>query len=296
MLGANTDKTDFMFSNKTILDLIRLTDTFDHPDINRIMTLFKVPPLNPAQKVTVKAKGTEIFLHLKYNKGKGPFTDNIHKDFLQYLVDDFFIRRPGFENGDVVYNGFRPSIRFENAFSENNKAIANGLRRDGYIVVGNTIRKLLPEEIDEANTESELMQILDKFGFLQTKGHLSQAIDNHSQGNWAAANGQFRPFIESLLMEICGHLLPKNKCDSASAAIGLLSSTVNPPFFKVDLNEVEHAKCDKPYVEGLWKRLHPTGTHPGLSDEDDCSFRYHTTIVFAHYILKRLADWKSVRA
>jgi hypothetical protein len=281
-----------ILSNKTIFELIRLTDKFDHPEINRLMTLLQVSPLNPMKKVTVKAKSTEIFLHLKYTRGKGPFTDNIHYDFLQYLIDDFFIKRPAYERGLVEYNGNRPSIRFENAFSENNPEIANGLRRDGYVVVGKTIKKLLPEEIVEADVESELIQSLDKFGFSQTKGHLSQAIDNHSQGNWAAANGQFRPFIESLLMEICGHLLPNNRCDSASAAISLLSSTINPPFFKTELNEIEHSKCDKPFIEGLWKRLHPAGTHPGPSDEDDCSFRYHTTIVFAHYILKRLADRK----
>jgi hypothetical protein len=89
-------------------------------------------------------------------------------------------------------------------------------------------------------------------------------------------------------VEINNKILPGNPAQSAAQAIRLLSSTANPPFLREDLNEVEHANCKKPFIEGLWKRLHPQGSHPGLSDEEDSTFRYHAVIVVAYDLLKRL--------
>lgn len=277
-----------MLSNTTLLDLIRVADTFTHPEINRIVIVFNFTPL-PANKTnSVIAKTTDIFRHLKYKSGTPPFTDNIHIDFLQYIVDDFFRKNTSYEKGYTSYQLSGPPINLANAFSENHKELSNGLKRDGYIIVGKEIKKLLPDEIEEAKTESELISKLDKLRFTTSKGHLAQAISNHRQGNWAGANSQFRTFIESLLIDICKNKLPDNKCETAAAAINLLSNTVNPPFFKTELNEIKNSKCDTPFVEGLWKRLHPTGSHPGLSDDEDCTFRYHIAIVFANYLLNRL--------
>lgn len=277
-----------MLSSKTLLDLIRLADSFTHPEVNRIAVVFNFTPLPPSKTNSIQAKTTNIFRHLKYKSGTAPFTDDIQLDFLQYLIDDYFIKRPRYENGAVEYNRFGPSINFENAFTINNKEIGNSLKRDGYIVVGRTIRKLLPQEIEEAKIESELMIDLETFGFSQSKGHLNQAISNHSQGNWAGANSQFRTFTESLLIQIAGKLLPKNIPDTGAQAIKLLSETTNPPFFSKGLNEIPTTEKDDSFVYGLWVRLHPDGSHPGLSDEDDSSFRYYLTIVFSNYLLRRL--------
>lgn len=185
---------------------------------------------------------------------------------------------------------FWGTVRYEDRFSYKYQSLANSLKRDGYIIKETTIKKMLPAEIEEAKTESQVFTLLKKFNFLTTKGHLEQAIYNHSQGNWAGANGQFRPFIESLLIDICKAVLPNNKCESANTAINLLSKTANPVFLRSDLNEVENSNCNKPFIEGFWKRLHPEGTHPGLSDEEDSTFRYHLTIVVAYYLLNRLAQ------
>jgi hypothetical protein len=280
-----------MISNRTLLELVRLTDTFDHPRINRLMAVFSISQFN-SQGKSITAKGTDIYFHFKY-KGTGPFSEDGHKDLIQYLVDDFFARR-GFRDGSVTYNGDRPPIRFENAFSETYLVLSNGLKRDGYVVEGDIVKKLLPKEIEEAKIESELEASLDKFNFSQTKGHLSQAVSAHSQGNWASANSQFRTFIESLLIEINNYLLPGNPVSTAAKAIKLLSETASPPFLRTDLNEVAVSKDDDAFVSGLWVRLHPDGSHPGLSDEDDCSFRYHISVIFANYLLRRLKDRKKV--
>ena len=283
-----------MLSTKTLLELIKVADKLTHPEINRIVSVFNFTPILPNEKNTVMSKTTKIFNDLRYypeNK-QGPFSSNIQIDLIQYLVNDFFDKHLGYEEGrEEIYVG-GPRVNFENAFSVSNKEFSNSLKRDGYIISGKTIKKLLPEAITEAESESELMVSLDKYTFSRTKGHLLQGIANHSQSNWASANSQFRTFIESLLTEISNFLLPGNPVTTAAQAIKTLAETVKPPFISKDLNEYPDNKDSDSFVYGLWTRLHPDGSHPGLSDEDDCSFRYHISIVFANYLLRRLSERK----
>lgn len=286
-----------MLSTKTLLELIKLADKLTHPEINRIISIFNFTPIPIGEKNTVMSKTTKILSELRYyseNK-KGPFNNDIQLDFLQYLIDDYFEKNTHYQDGGVTYNPQGPSINFNNAFVISNRELGHNLKRDGYIVEGRTIKKLLPSEIQEAKTESELIVALDKYNFKVSKGHLSQAIINHSQGNWASANSQFRTFIESLLTEINNFLLPGNQVTTAAQAIKTLAETATPPFLSKDLNEYPNNKDSDSFVYGFWTRLHPDGSHPGLSDEDDSSFRYHISIVFANYLLRRLAERKKVR-
>jgi hypothetical protein len=282
-----------MLSLKTSLEIVNVIDGYLEKIIDRIFFTFDIEHLiHPSNgKLTRDAKINILIKTVKNPPPKGPFSDSFNMDLLQYMVDHFY--RYEDESGSksyISYDSNFGTIRHEDKFSYKHLSLANSLKRDGYIVKGTIIKKLLPNEIEEAKIESELFTLLNKFGLSTTKGHLEQAIHNHSQGNWAGANGQFRPFIESLLIDICKIVLPNNKCESASTAITLLSKTSNPAFLRSDLNEVENPKCTKPFIEGFWKRLHPEGTHPGLSDEEDSTFRYHLTIVVAYYLLKRLAS------
>lgn len=210
---------------------------------------------------------------------------------MQFVVEHFY--RIEDRNGNstyVFYDQHFGRVSDSNSFSYKFLSLANSLKRDGYVVMDRVVKKMLPKDIEEAQTENQLNLFLRKFGFTISKGHLEQAIKNHSQGNWAGANSQFRAFIESLLMDISNYIIPKNTCESAAKAIKLLSHTANPPFLKSELNEIENKNCTNPFIEAFWKRLHPEGSHPGLSDENDCTFRYHITIVVAYYFLQRLTS------
>ncbi len=176
----------------------------------------------------------------------------------------------------------------DNVFVKEYPRLSNALKRDGYVIKDGKIVRNFPEELQQVHTESELMQLLNKFNFNTSMEHLRQAIDNHTEGNWAAANSQFRSFLESLLQEIA-HKLDNNKtCNNFNEAIQYLSSK---NFLSTKLNEVyESASKRDGYVRSLWNRLQAEGSHPGLSDEADSTFRYHTLIVFARYLLKRLEE------
>ena len=282
-----------MLSTRTLLELIKIADNLGHDEVDRIISIFDFSPMNFNGKNTVKSKTTRILDELRfYSKNKaGPFSESIQLDFLQYIIDNYFDKHNS-EIESTIYNPNGPPITFRKAFITYHKELGNNLKRDGFIVEGKVIKKLLPQEIDEARTESELESNLDYYNFKTSKGHLTQAINNHSLGNWASANSQFRTFIESLLVEINNYLLPNNQVTTAAQAIKTLAETASPPFLSKTLNEYPNDKDADSFIYGFWCRLHPTGSHPGLSDEDDCSFRYHISIVFANYLLRRLTERK----
>ncbi|KZK84937.1 hypothetical protein PsAD13_01471 [Pseudovibrio sp. Ad13] len=188
----------------------------------------------------------------------------------------------------------REAIRLVPEFSENTLHISflRGLARDGYVLHREcynsepNLRAALPEQIKLPQTADEVHSLLKDFGFLTSLGHLNQAIDAHTRGDWAAANSQLRTFIESLFDHIAHNIRPKEAGEMSSsenrrallAKVGFLAS---------DRNEW-HAN-GKSYIHGLFKMLHTDGSHPGLSDEDHCTFRLHVVIVTARTFLRRLS-------
>ena len=44
------------------------------------------------------------------------------------------------------------------------------------------------------------------------------------------------------------------------------------------------------YFETFWKKLHPQGLHPGLSEEDDSIFRFNIVQIFTMEILRRFDE------
>ena len=170
-------------------------------------------------------------------------------------------------------------------------AFARGVARDGYVLTWDSygrnpsLRMALPEEIQLPQTDDEVHELLTKFGFATPLGHLGQAIEAHTRGDWAAANGQLRTFIESLFDDIARNIRPQEAAQRATsenkrallAEIGFLASDRN-----------EWTTDGKNYINGLFKMLHTEGSHPGLSDEDHSTFRLHVVLVTARTFLRRL--------
>lgn len=159
------------------------------------------------------------------------------------------------------------------------------LNQDGFMVTGGTIRRALPDEggIDLPEVQSELMMLLDRHGLNTARGHLDQALNAHARGEWASANGQIRTFFDALMDALAERLDP--------AAEGLSSGQARRT--KLAANEFlsrslhEWNDDGKGYVNGLVKRLHAEGAHPGLSNEEDSTFRLHLVLLTARLFLRR---------
>jgi hypothetical protein len=172
-------------------------------------------------------------------------------------------------------------------FQESYPALHRGLERDGFTVEDGQLRRALPEVLDLPAADDEVHALLNRFGFATPMGHLDQGIAAHARGDWAAANAQFRPFIESLLDEMAERLAGRAAAlPAAGHPRRQWLAQLNPPFFLPDLNEWTGNGTG--FLEGFYRRLHPQGAHPGLSDEDDSTFRLHLVLLAARLLLRRL--------
>ena len=166
--------------------------------------------------------------------------------------------------------------------------LQRALARDGYTLMkdGSLIRDLPPiADLPEAN--DELFSLLDEINFPVAKGHLDQAIKNHASGNWAAANSQLRTFLENLFNECSIRLDADKGTDPSLSSENRRSrlAAISPPFLLESLGE--WSNDGKNFVNGIFKRLHPAGSHPGLSDDEDCTFRLHMILIIGRHYLRR---------
>lgn len=174
-------------------------------------------------------------------------------------------------------------------------AFCSGLERDGFTLIEDEdvrtvhLRRMHPEIADIPAADDEVHLLLKQHQFSTPLGHLEQAMDAHSRGDWASANSQLRSFLEGLFDEIAGRLAPE-QFSGATSGHGrrAILANLQEPFIYKDLNEWSDGQ--KPaFFPGLFNRLHPEGSHPGLSDHEDATFRLHIVLIAARLILRRFA-------
>jgi hypothetical protein len=158
------------------------------------------------------------------------------------------------------------------------------LNLDGFTVLDGVLRAASPADLEVPAAEDETTRLLNKHGFSTTAGHLKQALDILGQGErWAAANAQLRTFFDSMTDEIA------LRVDPSAAALGSghprRTKLAAARFFYSDLNEWDDKGTG--FINGMIKRLHPQGSHPGLSDENDAIFRMQIVLMTARLLLQR---------
>lgn len=161
------------------------------------------------------------------------------------------------------------------------------LARDGFgFTDRGELRRNLPEAVDLPAADDEVHHFLDRFGLQIPKGHLDQALAAHTRGDWAAANSQLRSFLEGLLDTIAEEIDPA-KAKSTPVGNQRRQLLANAGFLNRDLNE--WSDDAKGFYNAFFKRLHPQGSHPGLSDEEDSTFRLHLVLLAARNLLRRFS-------
>lgn len=173
-------------------------------------------------------------------------------------------------------------------FSQDNECFVRALARDGFALTEQgEVRRTLPEMADLPQADDEVHGLLDELGIATAKEHLDQAIDNHARGQWAAANGELRKVLESIFDEAAKRLAPdKAAITPPGNARRQLLASLHPPLLSEALGE--WSADGKNFVNGVFKRLHPEGGHPGPSDEEDCTFRLHLVLLVTRFFLRRM--------
>jgi hypothetical protein len=163
------------------------------------------------------------------------------------------------------------------------RSFQRALALDGFTISDGTVRRALPADIGLPAAKDDITRLLDKHGLHTPKGHLEQALDAHAEGKWASANAQIRSFLDGLLDEIAERLDPSavglgsgQPRRAKLAACGFLSRALN-----------EWDDNGGGFINGLARRLHPQGSHPGLSDDEDSTFRLHIVLITGRLLLTR---------
>jgi hypothetical protein len=163
----------------------------------------------------------------------------------------------------------------------------HSLQLDGFVITDGALRRALPASLKLPEAQDEIVRLLNKHDFAIAKGHLDQAFTAHTDGHWASANSQIRSFLEGLLDAIAEKIDPS--ITGKSSGQQRRTTLAAHKFISRDLNEWDDNGLG--FINGLMKRLHPHGSHPGLSDEDDSTFRLHTVLLTARLLLVRFDRW-----
>jgi hypothetical protein len=215
----------------------------------------------------------------------GQWVNNQQNSIMRYLISSPDARGP---NGSALAVEIAEHLIQNHCQygvpSESYPELANSLDRDGYELTEHGVRRKLPAEIPLVAQEDQLISLLKKHKFDIARGHYEQAIAAHSRSEWAAANAQLRSFVEEFFNKACAIVCPTQGGSSHDKKIALAKAG----FFISEYNEFLFD--GKGFVEGFWKRLHPEGSHPGLSEQCDSTFRLHLVILVVHYFLSRFDE------
>lgn len=216
---------------------------------------------------------------------------------LERALVETAITAPEARRGSESWNRLVAGLRFDGfEVIETEISVTSRFSWDGEATKKTlTLVRMLPKDIpglDFREAESEVVTLLDRSGFAVARGHLKQAVSAFQRGEWSSANGELRNFYESYLNEIAVALGYAGGDDS-KAKRDFLGATVQPPFLLTDYNEW-NANSQKPqYIQGLMSRMHPHGGHPGLSEEEDATFRLQITLITARLFLRRFCQRKA---
>ena len=264
------------FSRRTVLAATDVMANWGHAEIDRFLLEYELE--DAVQAGSRAQKAIALGRHLIQN----PELQNEDGENLTDVVVDQIVTfalkmsTHGYLSGEFDFDTFRQSY----------EALHRGLERDGFSVESGVLRRTLPQVLDLPGADDEVHALLERYRFTVSRGHLDQGIVAHVRGDWAAANGQFRAFIESLFDAIAEHLAAGAPLPPAGHQRRQWLANRNPPFFVVVLNEWSGQGTG--FIEGFYRRLHPAGAHPGLSDEEDSTFRLHLVLLVARSLLRRL--------
>ena len=175
-------------SKETNLAMAYIIERWTAAEVDRLLIYLNIA-------IPKDSNGVDLSKSKKANLILSQINDNedIQLKVINYIIDDFSSKHENVAEPDPFSLGDEKS--FDELFCEKYPTLTNSLKRDGFTLKNKEITPLLPDELVNANVENELFRLLDKYQFTTTKGHLEQAIENHSNGNWAGANSQFRTFF-----------------------------------------------------------------------------------------------------
>jgi hypothetical protein len=269
------------FSRGTVLAAIELLERLSHADFTRF--LYELGPDFP-QWVESEA----VSLKKRLNSFMGIYDQDPNRPIDGWET----IQEAIVQKAVSLVRDYKPS-RWSPVppWLSSQQEFCRRLEVDGFVVSDGKLSASLPESVGLPTMQDQLRALLGKHNLQTALGHLDQALDAHARAHWAAANSQIRAFFDGLLDEICERIEPKAK--SLSSGQPRRAQLAEQGFLSRDLNEWNDNGLG--FINGLAKRLHPQGAHPGLSNHDDSTFRLHVVLLTARLLLVRYDAQRTMR-
>lgn len=279
------------FNRMTVVAAVEVIESFhSHADMEILEVQWGI-----VGRVASSSKSARVASVAKIALDNAPMvmTEN-GRMLLTRAVIEKAIQAPTFKRGTDAWKKFIAGLRFDGfeVVVGEAKVVPRSIFGAGETKITMTLVRMLPEcvpGLDFREAESEVMMLLDRSRFHVAKGHLNQAISAFQRGEWSSANGELRNFYESYLNEIA-HDLGYSGVEDSKARRDFLGK-IQPPFLLEEYNEWSPNKSQ--FVQGLMSRMHPHGGHPGLSEEEDATFRLQISLVTARLFLRRYNQRKN---
>lgn len=274
-----------MFSKQLLVDIVNMFPN-THAELDKYLIKFDLDDKIDFIGVdSISKKHVKIIKYLIENQG---VKDNFKNDIVLNIVEDRII-------SVLLNNGYYYSFDVDKQEFNGYPKLYRYLRFDGYDIdfENNKLICSLPEDINAADKEDNIIVALNNYSFATTKGHLEQAKASYLGGNYAALNGQLRTYTESLFMEMAKFIKIAENTNSNISNINPSNATTamqvlakcSKPVLSSSLNEWDGQNTG--YIQGFWKRLHPEGCHPGLPNIEEVLFRFQLVILNTNNLLNR---------
>lgn len=272
-----------MFSKQLILDIIdTLPNNYD--PLEKFLIRFDLDDKIKTAGLTTSKIKMAITNYLIKNQG---VKDNFGNDIVIQIVEDRvnnFLLEYDFDKRNKVFREYPHLYQY--------------LRYDGYDIMNGRLIRTLPNDINSSMQEDEITVFLITRNFKTTLGHLENAKSSYFNSNYPALTGQLRTYVESLFIDMAKFIKDKDTTcveisnitpADATTAMQVLAKC-SKPIIKPELNEWDGG-IKKTFIEGFWKSLHPLGSHPGLPDSDEATYRFQLVLLVTHNLIKRFEKY-----
>ena len=160
-------------------------------------------------------------------------------------------------------------------YRDSSPSLHQALRLDGFVFQDGHIVQSEPGPVAMAPETSALEDALQTRRLDVPFRHYRQAVDNFTNEQLEACNGQIRSFLEALFVEI-GMRLTSHNIDNANAALQHLHNGGH-------LNQAEWNM-----FRYFWGGVQDNGPHAGLTTHDEALYRLHVGTAIGRYLVKKL--------
>lgn len=258
-----------MFSRATIMDVMYiLRDMKSHSELDAYAYRYGLENVAIGSNKDQRVLGIGRYL-IENPNSPGLISDNLAYEILEDIINNAVSNEYHFDKTNNEFKQY-PQLR-------------RLLLKDGFVIKDGELTRTFETDIDFNTNETLLDKYLRKYNLSVAQGHYNQANNSFNRGDWAACNGQLRSYVEELLNRLAENITDISPENSQAAKVAL--AKCDPPIFYKQLNE--WLDNGQGFFETFWKRLHPEGSHPGLSDENDSIFRLNLVQITTLEILRR---------